>query len=69
MKTFRISCRKFIFQWSLIIQNNILVLVPLHPLKNCISPPGVIFPYFGTIAVDGGMWLVQTEVYLRFVDF
>ena len=39
MKSFRISCRKFLFQWSLIIQNNIVVLFPRYPQKNRILPP------------------------------
>jgi len=44
MKSFHISCRKFLFQWSLIIQNNIVVLFPRYPQKNRILPPRGNFP-------------------------
>ena len=47
VKTFRIPCWKFLFQWSLIIQNNIVVLVPRDPPNNCILPRGVIYPQYG----------------------
>jgi len=31
----------------IIIQNNIVVLFPRYPPKNCILPLGVIYPHFG----------------------
>jgi len=56
MKTFRSSCRKFLFQWLLIKQNNIVVLVPRYPLKNCILTPGVIYPQFGNHCSKSFIW-------------
>jgi len=40
IKIFRISWRKFLLQWSLIIPRNIVILLPRYPLKNRISPQG-----------------------------
>jgi len=46
-KIFRISGEKFLLQWSLIIQTNIVILVPRYPPKNRVFPQGVIYPQFG----------------------
>jgi len=54
IKIFRISGRKFLLQWSLIIPNNIVILVPRYPSKNRILPLGVIYPQFGN------HWCTQT---------
>jgi len=44
MKNFHISGRKFVLQWSLIIQNN---MASRYPSKNRILPLGIIYPQFG----------------------
>ena len=50
-----ISGRNFLLQLSLLIQNNIVILVPLYPQKNRLSPPGGNFtPNLGTTDVMHG---------------
>jgi len=44
IKIFRISGRKFLLQWSLIIPSNIVILVPRYPSKNRILPLGGNLP-------------------------
>jgi len=47
IKIFRISCRKFLLQWSLIIQNNNVVWFCVTPRRIAYYPRGVVDPQFG----------------------
>jgi len=47
-KNFRISGRKFLLQWSLIILNNNVFCFCVTPGKIAYYPRGVIYPQFGS---------------------
>jgi len=55
IKFFRISGRKFLLQWSLIIQNNNVVWFCVSPWRIAYYPREVIYPQFGTAALQ--VWL------------